>query len=137
MQTQNTQVAKTNNPGEGVTETQKESWGIQFSCKVCGHITRFPRTPNADVNRFEALAHAIYSHWANEGLCGDCMPLHRTKFVKNPEETNGFAACDFCKGGQQSLLNEEDETTYQNGRVTVCYYHYSLIMGEDIENGTN
>jgi len=47
--------------------------GIKFKCKECGKEVKFPDTPNFDTDRHEQLAHAIYTHWANRGLCGRCM----------------------------------------------------------------
>lgn len=51
-----------------------EYWGITYKCKKCGILVRFPKTPNAEIDDGERLAHAIYTAKANEGLCKlDCI----------------------------------------------------------------
>jgi hypothetical protein len=46
-------------------------------------------------------------------------------FWENPEDTQGFAACDRCKGGEPNPSHR----TWQNGRITLCEAHYE----EEIE----
>jgi hypothetical protein len=46
--------------------------GIEFKCKKCSCKVKFPDTPNYETDRYERIAHAIYSAWANCGVCGNC-----------------------------------------------------------------
>ncbi len=52
---------------------QQEVQGIGFDCKECGEHVQFPATPNYDSKRGDQIAHMIYSHWANKGVCGNCI----------------------------------------------------------------
>ena len=51
----------------------EQQFGIKYSCPTCHKIIKFPTCPNADTNRFEALAHAIYTALANDNYpCSFC-----------------------------------------------------------------
>ena len=57
--------------------------------------------------------------------------LKRESFKINPENTRAYAACDYCCGGQSQELNHPHHDTYQNGRITLCQFHYDLLFEED------
>ncbi len=40
--------------------------GISYNCCECGCEIKFPACPNADTDRWEALAHAIYTACVND-----------------------------------------------------------------------
>ena len=45
--------------------------GIKARCKSCNEVTEFPNCPDAEIDKFEALAFSIYTVIGNEAANGE------------------------------------------------------------------
>jgi len=46
---------------------------IKYNCPKCGKTIHFPDTPNFEKDKYEQLAHSLYTAAANNGKpCADC-----------------------------------------------------------------
>jgi len=55
--------------------------GIKYYCK-CGKIIQFPDTPNTDTDKWEMLAHKIYTACANDKKpCWECSIIKKDRAI--------------------------------------------------------
>ena len=55
--------------------------GIKYKCSGCGVVIKFPDTPNFENDRWERLAHTLYSAAVNnKKMCWTCELKIKRRF---------------------------------------------------------